>query len=62
MVRQMMAEWILIGLLVLLVLAFIVDVAGRRAAAPRPQPVPQRKPEALPGPAPKPSTVRQRQM
>jgi len=49
-----MAEWILIGLLVLLVLAFIVDVAGRRAAAPRPQPVPQRKPEALPGPAPKP--------
>ena len=49
-----MAEWILIGLLVLLVLAFIVDIARRRAAVPRPQPVPQREPEALPGPAPQP--------
>ncbi|MFC4258009.1 signal recognition particle-docking protein FtsY [Marinobacter lacisalsi] len=50
----MMAEWILIGLLVLLVLAFVVDVAGRRASVPRPKPVPQRKPEALPGPRPEP--------
>lgn len=48
----MIAEWILIGLLVLLVLAFVVDVARRRAAAPRPRPVPQRKPEARTGPAP----------
>ncbi|SFR62925.1 signal recognition particle-docking protein FtsY [Marinobacter daqiaonensis] len=49
-----MAEWILIGLLVLLVLAFVVDVAKRRAAAPRPKPVPQRKLEAPRGPPPKP--------
>lgn len=40
-----MAEWILIGLLVLLVLGFVLDVASRRSALPRPRPVIPRKPE-----------------
>lgn len=48
----MTAEWISIGLLALLVLFFVVDVAGNRKRVPRPKPVPQRKPEVARGPAP----------
>ena len=48
----MTAEWISIGLLALLVLIFVLDVAGNRSRAPRPKPVPQRKPEVAKGPAP----------
>ncbi|MCD1646166.1 signal recognition particle-docking protein FtsY [Marinobacter adhaerens] len=50
----MTAEWISIGLLALLVLVFVLDVAGNRSRAPRPKPVPQRKPEVAKGPAPEP--------
>ncbi|RBP23448.1 signal recognition particle-docking protein FtsY [Marinobacter pelagius] len=48
----MTAEWISIGLLALLVLFFVVDIAGNRTRVPRPKPVPQRKPEVARGPAP----------
>eukprot|EP00163_Fabomonas_tropica_P024848 TRINITY_DN4280_c0_g2_i1.p1 TRINITY_DN4280_c0_g2~~TRINITY_DN4280_c0_g2_i1.p1 ORF type:complete len:415 (-),score=88.39 TRINITY_DN4280_c0_g2_i1:2898-4142(-) len=48
----MTAEWISIGLLALLVLAFVLDIAGNRSRAPRPEPVPQRKPEVARGPEP----------
>lgn len=48
----MTAEWISIGLLALLVLLFILEIAGNRSRAPRPKPVPQRKPEVAKGPAP----------
>lgn len=48
----MMAEWISIGVLALLVLTFVLDVAARRRSLPRPAPVPQRKPEPQPGAAP----------
>lgn len=48
----MTAEWISIGLLALLVLFFLVDIAGNRKRVPRPKPVPQRKPEVARGPAP----------
>ncbi|MCM0613630.1 signal recognition particle-docking protein FtsY [Marinobacter sediminum] len=48
----MTAEWISIGLLALLVLVFVLDIAGNRSRAPRPKPVPQRKPEVARGPAP----------
>ncbi|WP_417515496.1 signal recognition particle-docking protein FtsY [Marinobacter sp.] len=48
----MMAEWISVGLLALLVLVFVLDIASNRGRVPRPKPVPQRKPEALKGPAP----------
>ena len=48
----MMAEWISIGLLALLVLFFVLDIAGNRKRAPRPEKVPQRKPEVAKGPAP----------
>lgn len=48
----MTAEWISVGLLALLVLVFILDIAGNRSRAPRPKPVPQRKPEVTRGPAP----------
>ncbi|KEF33022.1 Signal recognition particle receptor protein FtsY [Marinobacter nitratireducens] len=48
----MTAEWISVGLLALLVLAFVLDVAGNRKRAPRPAPVPQRKPEVARGPSP----------
>ncbi|AHI29519.1 signal recognition particle-docking protein FtsY [Marinobacter similis] len=48
----MTAEWISIGLLALLVLILVLDVAGNRSRAPRPKPVPQRKPEVAKGPAP----------
>ncbi|MEO9524520.1 MULTISPECIES: signal recognition particle-docking protein FtsY [Marinobacter] len=48
----MTAEWISIGLLALLVLIFVLDIAGNRSRAPRPKPVPQRKPEVAKGPAP----------
>ncbi|WP_405417446.1 signal recognition particle-docking protein FtsY [Marinobacter flavimaris] len=50
----MTAEWISIGLLALLVLVFVLDIAGNRSRAPRPKPVPQRKPEVSKGPAPEP--------
>ncbi len=49
----MTAEWISIGLLALLVLIFVIDIAGNRKRVPRPKPVPQRKPEIAEGPAPK---------
>lgn len=49
----MTAEWISIGLLVLLVLVFILDIAGNRSRAPKPRPVPQRKPDVARGPAPR---------
>ncbi|MBW7471530.1 signal recognition particle-docking protein FtsY [Marinobacter sp. M216] len=48
----MTAEWISIGLLALLVLVFVLEIAGNRSRAPRPKPVPQRKPEVAEGPAP----------
>lgn len=48
----MMAEWISVGLLALLVLVFVLDIASNRRRVPRPKPVPQRKPEAVKGPAP----------
>jgi fused signal recognition particle receptor len=53
----MTAEWISIGLLALLVLVFVLDIAGNRSRAPRPKPVPQRKPEVAKGPAPEPESV-----
>ncbi|GGE62198.1 hypothetical protein GCM10011533_13310 [Streptosporangium jomthongense] len=49
----MMAEWISVGLLALLVLVFVLDIASNRRRVPRPKPVPHRKPEALKGPEPK---------
>lgn len=51
----MTAEWISIGLLALLVLVFILELAGKRSRAPRPKPVPQRKPDVAEGPAPIPT-------
>lgn len=48
----MTAEWISIGLLALLVLFFLLDIAGNRKRVPRPKQVPQRKPEVARGPAP----------
>ncbi|CCG97104.1 signal recognition particle-docking protein FtsY [Marinobacter nauticus] len=51
----MTAEWISVGLLALLVLFFVLDIAGNRKRAPRPKPVPQRKPEVVRGPAPVPA-------
>ncbi|MBD3658247.1 signal recognition particle-docking protein FtsY [Marinobacter sp.] len=48
----MTAEWISLGLLALLVLIFVADLAGNRRRLPRPKPVPQRKPEPQPGAAP----------
>ncbi len=48
----MTAEWISIGLLALLVLFFVLDVASNRKRIPRPKPVPQRKPDVAKGPAP----------
>ena len=53
----MTAEWISIGLLALLVLVFVLDIAGNRSRAPRPKPVPQHKPEVAKGPAPEPGPV-----
>ena len=50
----MTAEWISIGLLALLVLVFVLDIVGNRRRAPRPKPVPPRKPEVSKGPAPGP--------
>lgn len=44
----MMAEWITIGVLVLLALMFVLDIASNRKRVPRPAPVPQRKPESQP--------------
>ncbi|MDK8462672.1 signal recognition particle-docking protein FtsY [Marinobacter sp. SS13-12] len=49
----MTAEWIDIGLLALLVLVFVLDVAANRRRVPRPKPVPQKKPEAPEGATPK---------
>ncbi|MBL1274345.1 MAG: signal recognition particle-docking protein FtsY [Oceanospirillales bacterium] len=48
----MMAEWISVGLLALLVLVFVLDIASNRRRVPRPKPVTQRKPEAVKGAAP----------
>jgi len=48
----MTAEWISIGLLALLVLFLVLDVAGNRKRVPRPRPVVQRKPDIARGPAP----------
>src|SRR5690554_6327602 len=48
----MTAEWISIGLLALLVLFFVLDIAGNRKRASRPEKVSQRKPEVAKGPAP----------
>lgn len=48
----MTAEWISIGLLALLVLVFVLDIASNRNRLPRPRPVPQRKPDVAEGPAP----------
>src|SRR5690554_5708248 len=50
--KTMTAEWISIGLLALLVLFFVLDIASNRKRAPRPEKVPQRKPEVAKGPAP----------
>lgn len=44
----MMAEWITIGVLVLLALMFVLDIASNRKRVPRPAPVPQRKLESEP--------------
>ncbi|PVY77643.1 signal recognition particle-docking protein FtsY [Tamilnaduibacter salinus] len=41
----MMSEWIMTGLLALLVLVFVLELVGNRRARPRPHPVPQKKPE-----------------
>ena len=49
----MTAEWIAIGLLALLVLVFVLDVAANRQRVPRPKPVPQKKPEVPEGVVPK---------
>ncbi|MDF0751712.1 signal recognition particle-docking protein FtsY [Marinobacter sp. 71-i] len=49
----MTAEWIDIGLLALLVLVFVLDVAANRRRVPRPKPVPQKKPEPQEGATPK---------
>jgi len=51
----MTAEWISIGLLALLVLVFVLELAGKRRRAPRPKLVPQRKPDVAEGPAPVPA-------
>ncbi|MDX1756904.1 MAG: signal recognition particle-docking protein FtsY [Marinobacter sp.] len=48
----MTAEWISIGLLALLVLMFVGELAANRRRLPRPRPVPQKKPEPQPGAAP----------
>ncbi|SFL88813.1 signal recognition particle-docking protein FtsY [Marinobacter zhejiangensis] len=48
----MTAEWISIGLLALLVLLFVGDVAANRRRIPRPEPVPQKQPKAQPRPEP----------
>ena len=50
--KTMTAEWISIGLLALLVLFFVLDIAGNRKRAPRPKAVVQSKPEVARGPAP----------
>jgi len=47
----MTAEWISIGLLALLVLIFVLDIASNRKRVPHPKSVPQRKPEIAEGPA-----------
>ena len=48
----MTAEWILIGLMALLVLVFVIDVAANRRRIPRPKPVPQKQPQPQPGATP----------
>lgn len=44
----MTAEWISIGLLALLVLLFVGDIAANRRRIPRPEPVPQKQPQPRP--------------
>jgi fused signal recognition particle receptor len=46
------AEWIMTGLLALLVLVFVVELIGKRRNQPRPRPVPQREPESQEGAQP----------
>ncbi|SDX68142.1 signal recognition particle-docking protein FtsY [Marinobacter mobilis] len=57
----MTAEWISIGLLALLVLLFVGDIAANRRRIPRPEPVPQKqpqpRPEAAAGAEPEPQPV-----
>lgn len=48
----MTAEWILTGLLALLVLVFVLEIAVRRSRIPRPRPVPQKQPQPQPGATP----------
>ncbi|MEQ5835789.1 signal recognition particle-docking protein FtsY [Marinobacter sp. NFXS9] len=48
----MKAEWIMTGLLVLLVLVFVVELVNRRRARPRPKAVPQREPQPQAGATP----------
>ncbi len=48
----MTAQWISIGLLVLLVLAFVIDVVSRHRQLPRPPRIPERPPEEVPGAKP----------
>ncbi|TBW54839.1 signal recognition particle-docking protein FtsY [Marinobacter halodurans] len=48
----MKAEWIMTGLLVLLVLVFVVELVNRRRALPRPKAVPQRQPRPQAGATP----------
>ncbi|QSP95387.1 signal recognition particle-docking protein FtsY [Marinobacter salinisoli] len=45
----MTAEWISVGLLALLVLIFVLDIAGNRRRVPRPKQVIQREPEVSKG-------------
>ncbi|BES73689.1 hypothetical protein RE428_47070 [Marinobacter nanhaiticus D15-8W] len=49
---MMMAEWIMIGLLALLVLVFVAELANKRRQRPRPESVPQREPKPQPGATP----------
>ena len=53
---MMNPEWISLAVLALLVLVFVLDVAGRRRNLPRPKPVPQRKAEVDTAPAAAPVT------
>jgi len=48
----MTAEWISVGLLALLVLVFVLDIASNRRRIPRPKPVIHHKPDVAKGPAP----------
>jgi len=53
----MTAEWMSIGLLALLVLLFVLDIAANRRRIPRPRPVPQRRRETETSVEAKPATT-----